>query len=89
MLRMGLCMLNTNFLETNLVHIIVKHIMACLICGFLEVVTQGLSKSLHYAATNGFPDTTVGNVCPCVVEPHKVVGMMRNVVIQGDACNVK
>ena len=50
----------------------------------LEEVTQGLSKSLHYAATNGFPDTTVGNVCPCVVEPHKVVGIMRNFTVQGE-----
>ena len=52
----------------------------------LEDVTQGLSTSLHFVATNSFAHTIVGNI-PNVVDSHKLVGMMRNVMIQGDICN--
>ena len=49
----------------------------------LDGVTQGLSKSLHKAATNAF--LTQWPMPPNLVESYKIVGMMRNVVIKGDA----
>ena len=51
----------------------------------LDDVTQGLSKSLHKAATNVFSHTTAN--APYMGESYKIVGMMRNVLIQGNACN--
>ena len=52
----------------------------------LGEVTQGLSKLMHKAATNAFTNT-MGN--GPLVDLYKIVGMMRSVVIQGDACNTK
>ena len=46
----------------------------------LDEVTQGYSKSLHKTDTNAFPHTA-GNA-PHFVKSYKIVGMMRNVVIQ-------
>ena len=54
----------------------------------LEDVTQALTKSLHFVATNSFTHAMVGNASFFVDSP-KIVGMMRNVMIQGDICNDK
>ena len=51
-----------------------------------QKVIQALSNSLRFAATNAFLQTTV-NIAPLMVEPHKIVGMTRNIMIQGDICN--
>ena len=47
----------------------------------LEEVTQGMLKSLHKPATNAFTHTTSN-----ASKPGRV-SMMRNCVIQGEACN--
>ena len=52
----------------------------------LVEVSQGYLKSLHKTATHAFLHTA-GNAYH-FVKSYKIVGMMRNVVIQGDACNV-
>ena len=55
---------------------------------YLEEVTQALTTSLYFVATNSITHTMVGNA-PIVVDSPKIVGMMRNVMIQGDICNEK
>ena len=52
----------------------------------LDEVTQKLSKSFHKAAINAFPHKRMS---PNLVKSYKIVGIMRNVVIHGDVCNVK
>ena len=49
----------------------------------IDEVRQGLPKSLHKAATNAFPNT---RAMPPNLVSYKIVGMMRNIMIQGDAC---
>ena len=56
--------------------------MACsilILTSYLEEVTQGLAKSLHFAATNAFPRQSM--TLTYVAEPHKIVGMIKNAVI--------
>ena len=50
----------------------------------LENGTQGLSKSLYYGATNAVPHS-ISESAPYLLQLHKIFGMKRNVVIEGEA----
>ena len=67
MLRTGLGMLNTNLLRKQLmcIPIVFKGILDMDPFASLEEVTQGLSKSLHYASINAFLHIIVSNAPIC------------------------
>ena len=70
-------MLDTNLLMRQWMYIIVEYIFDGMVdfdpSSYLEEVTQGLAKSLLFAATNAFLHTKV-DIAPLMVEPHKIVG---------------
>ena len=76
-------MLDTNLLMRQWMYIIVEYIFDGMVdfdpSSYLEEVTQGLAKSLLFAATNAFPRQSVTH--RYVIEPHKIAGMMKKAVI--------